>query len=641
MESPDSNFHKTIDRRQIEESRAKAVWTYCFLLASGWVLFAFYFLYRGYHEAVKYSIVVMLVFSAIYVLFRKTDTKNKATAVLITNTYLSVHCIGLFVNAVVYPAIQSSLLAIPIGMCIAYMLLGIRAATGWLVVSIIAYTSYALVSYGLSASLPPSEIFDDTLLKAGACIVVFLCLREFESFFNQRAKELVDLSQRLKDKSQELNVLATTDTLTGLPNRHQFNHAINGLVKDVINHNDTLALLVLDMNGFKQVNDTLGHRVGDEALVEIAARLQQSSNTQTLVARLGGDEFCVLFQGARSRRDIESFSRKLHSRLCEEYYLTNVSCSLGVSIGIACCPEDASTAEDLFTFADTAMFHAKENHYPYAFYEAKQTERIVEYCSLQERLSNALQQEEFYLDYQPQFDILTGKIIGAEALLRWRHDGKIISPGEFIPHLEGSRQIVIVTKWVLDAVCAQIQQWNDIGMNIKIAVNISAIDFHDPQFIETITSAINKYQIQADQLELEVTEGVFIENVEDVANKLNRLKQNHITISIDDFGTGYSSLAYIRRLPVDKLKIDREFIKNYPEGDEGTIASTVIFLAKKLGLTVLAEGVETESQLQFLQSNSCDQFQGFLASKPISASELQEIVARINGDNQSDHKMAG
>lgn len=621
------------NKQKLDESRARRVWQYFFLLWVGWVFFTLQFLICDYRDTFIVSLSIVIGFALIYWKFRSDDYSNRTTATCITYSYLGLHSVGIFTNSVLCPDLESGLLAIPVAMTVVLMLLGTRAAIPWLILSVLAFNVFPIVVHGFSASLPPSPIFQDTMLKAVAAIVLFACLRNFESFYLKRADDLVELSQNLQLKTQELQTLATTDALTGLPNRFQFNEQMKQQVNDALQRDSTLALLVLDMDGFKEVNDTLGHTVGDQALLEIASRLRNLLEPQASVARLGGDEFCVLLRDVSDREDVVSLSNQLHDLLSREYQLANVTCRLGTSIGIAFCPEDAQTPEDLLTFADTAMFHAKDNHQPFAIYDTEQTKRVVEYCSIQEKLSKALALDEFFLVYQPQIDLRSGHVVGAEALLRWRHDGEIVSPFTFIPHLESSRRITEVTRWILDTVSAQIGEWNEIGLRLKIAVNISAIDFHEPGFSDMVTSTIQRHQIDPRLLELEITEGVLIEDVNVVADRLNRLKDAGLTISIDDFGTGYSSLAYIRRLPIDKLKIDRAFVKGIPDIDDGTIASTIILLAKSLGLEVLAEGIETESQREYFQSNNCDQFQGYLASRPISAEMLQELVVENNAAN--------
>lgn len=611
------------------------VWRYLFLLASGWAQFALYFLFRGYQSATVVSCAVLSAFLIFYLCAKKINTKDRTNAIWIVNSYIGIHCVGIITISLANPSLESNLLAIPIGMIIVYMLLGIAAALAWLIVTLVTFALYPVLSYELWAVTAPAALFDDIVLKVGACIVLFLCLKEFEGFFGRRAKELFKLSQELEEKSVALNNIATIDALTGLPNRYSFNSILAKQVEECLAKKESLALLMLDMDRFKQVNDTLGHVVGDEALCTVAKRLQSLLEDGMYIARLGGDEFCILIRNPSGGEKIQEISLQIHKSLCEQYELSTASCQLGVSIGIAICPNDAKSTEELMAYADTAMFHAKDNLQPYAFYRSQQTERVIEYSALQDKLSQALKREEYFLVYQPQFDVDSGKVVGAEALLRWNHDGEIIPPFKFIPHLESSRQIINVTQWVLNTVCAQINQWNEIGFRTKIAVNISAVDFHESRFLNMVVGAVREHGIDANQLELEVTEGVFIDKPEEIAEKLRLLKQQGITISIDDFGTGYSSLAYIRELPLNKLKIDRAFIKNIPDEDDGIMAQTIVFLAKRLGLEVLAEGVETETQLQFLKENGCHFYQGFLSSKPILASEFQQLVQSSESENKA------
>ena len=618
-----------IDKQQLADHRARRVWKYFTVILVAWVIFSVQFALGGY-ETQWVSVFGISGLSLVYLIFHRLDCSSRSRATLVTNCYLGIHSFGVFAFALTDPALEACLLAIPVGMTIAFTLLGIRAAIPWLIVGVVAEAALAGITHGFPALLPFSPVFQGFTLKAGASLIFFLCFQQFETFYSGRAADLVKLSQSLQVKTEELQSLATTDALTGLPNRFQFTNQLKNSVSDALQNDSKLALLMLDMDGFKEINDTLGHSIGDEALVEIAARLKNALDPNIAVARLGGDEFCVLLPDVSSHQQVLEICNKLHDSLCQEYQLANVVCRLGTSIGVAFCPGDSQTPEDLLTFADTAMFHAKDNHQPYAIYETELTSQLVEYCSVQEKLTKALERDEFFLVYQPQLDLQSGEIVGAEALLRWRHDGEIIPPFEFIPHLESSRRITEVTRWILETACAQIKKWNEDGLRLKIAVNISAIDLHDPNFADAVTSAIERHQIEASQLELEITEGVLIEGVEAVTEEMTRLKQTGLTISIDDFGTGYSSLAYIRQLPIDKLKIDREFVKEIPDGDDGAIASTMILLAKSLGLGLVAEGIETEEQREFFRSRDCELFQGFLASRPVSAEMLKELIYKSN-----------
>ena len=272
------------------------------------------------------------------------------------------------------------------------------------------------------------------------------------------------------------------------------------------------------------------------------------------------------------------------------------------------------------------MYHAKKNKLNIAFYRPEMTKRLSENRVMNEKLSDALAADEFFLVYQPQVDTSTRKTIAAEALIRWRHEGQIIQPNRFIPLLENTGRVIQVSKWVLQEACRQQAQWKQAGLDIVVAVNVSALQFEDGGFIESVLEPLNEFGVSPSKLELEITEGVLIENVEQVIKKLIQLKSLGCRISIDDFGTGYSSLAYLRQFPLDKLKIDRAFVREIPDTDDGVIASSIITLAESLGLEVIAEGVETIEQLKFLQEQGCNQHQGFYFSRPVGPDEIVRIA---------------
>ena len=310
--------------------------------------------------------------------------------------------------------------------------------------------------------------------------------------------------------------------------------------------------------------------------------------------------------------------------LARRYAVAESEFALGVSVGYALCPDHTETDNELLAFADTAMFHAKEHRLGHACYEAEMTNHLVEYRKTQEHLSRPLERNEFFLLYQPQVDVQTEEVTGVEALLRWRHDGELIAPQRFVQLLEESREIIPVGKWIVHEACRQLAEWTSAGYDIKVSVNISTVQFKDEEFCQSIVDSIEEWRVDPGKLDLEVTEGLLIDDIEQAVRRLKIIKKMGVSISIDDFGTGYSSFAYLRQLPLDRLKIDRAFIKDIPEADDGQIASTVIVLAKALGLKVLAEGVETADQLAFLKERDCDEYQGFYLSRPVSAAQVVE-----------------
>ncbi len=362
--------------------------------------------------------------------------------------------------------------------------------------------------------------------------------------------------------------------------------------------------------------------------MEIASRLSTAFADRSDVARLGGDEFCLIYPQLRDRDQAESIAADICKLLTRRYAVDEAEFALGVSVGYALCPDDAATDNELLAFADTAMFHAKEHRLGHTCYEAEMTSRLVEYRKTQEHLLHALDGNEFFLLYQPQVDVQSEEVTGVEALLRWRHDGEVIPPQRFVQLLEESGQIIPVGRWIVHEACRQLAEWTGAGYDVKMSVNVGAVQFKDDDFCRSVADSIDQWGVDPRKLDLEVTEGLLIDNIEQAVTRLNILKEMGVSVSIDDFGTGYSSFAYLRQLPLDRLKIDRAFIKDIPEADDGQIASTVIILAKVLGLKVLAEGVETAAQLAFLKERDCDEYQGFYLSRPVAAARVVEFFSR-------------
>jgi len=343
------------------------------------------------------------------------------------------------------------------------------------------------------------------------------------------------------------------------------------------------------------------------------------------VARLGGDEFCIIYPNVREESEADLIAKSVCTVLTQRYHLTDDNFQLGTSVGYSLFPAHATSDMELLAFADTAMFHAKENQLGFSIYQREMTERLVEYRTVQEKLSRALEKDEFFLVYQPQVDLESGEVFGVEALLRWRHNAEVIPPFRFIHILEKNREIVPVSKWIIREACRQLAAWNSEGYDIEISINVSAVQFADPDFYDSIAEPIREFDVDASKLDFEITEGLLIEDVKSTTFKLRQLKMLGASISVDDFGTGYSSLAYLRQFPIDRLKIDRAFIKDIPETDDGVIASSIIVLAKSLDLKVIAEGVETEDHLRFLKSHDCGQYQGFYLSPPVSPEEVRQF----------------
>ena len=546
----------------------------------------------------------------------------------IANLYLICSAIGLFFIAVSDIRLEPILFFFPISIILCSYLFGIRQAAYWYVISIFSFLAYNGYVYGFGGTV--TNHLDQLTILLSVATCTFFCCQQAEASYRSQTKRMVDFSSALRKRSEELELLATTDSLTGLTNRYQFQNILNGLV-DVATEDNKIALFLIDMDGFKEINDTLGHVTGDEVLVEIGKRLSAKMSLNLTVARLGGDEFCVLCSGITQSADAENIAKDLVRTLTARYVLNEVEVTLGTSVGYAIWPDHAQSSKHFLSFADTAMYHAKQNNQNVACYRPEMTDRLSTSRIMNQKLADALEYNEFYLVYQPQYDTSTDKVVGAEALLRWSFDGEDISPAKFVPLLENRGRIIPVGKWVIRQACQQQARWKQQGLDIVVSVNISALQFADEGFVESLVSPMREFGVTPEKIEVEITEGILIENVDQVIQKLKQLKQLGIRISIDDFGTGYSSLAYLRQLPLDKLKIDRAFVKGIPDADDGVIASSIVMLSDLLNLEVIAEGVETIEQIDFLKNHGCSQFQGYFYSKPI----LPENVVAFANSSQS------
>lgn len=608
-----------LEKSNVEELRAERVWRLMRVSALTWVFFACFLGWRGFGLGSTICAIEVVAFASTFALYRNHKSYRR-----VMNLNLGFTGIGLVCLSLSDPSLRCTMLFFPISILVASQLLGIRAAFQWLIVNIAATTIFYCTAFGLAAVW--NLMLDELILVYGVAICVFFCCEQGEAFYLERTRDLTDLSDRLRIKGKRLKKLATTDSLTGLVNRHQFREELNRCLAESVESNRKMALLVIDMDGFKEINDTLGHPVGDQALIEVANRLRRDFGERAVVSRLGGDEFCVIFPEVESCDEVHDLARFAWDSLTERYLFGEYDFPLGTSVGTAICPDDTVVADDLLAFADTAMFVAKENQIGFSAYAPNMTERLVEYRTMQEKLSTALERDEFFLVYQPQVCLASGSIMGVEALLRWRSDGEVISPLKFIPFLEKSREIVPVGRWIIRESCRQLREWQDEGFDIEVSINVSSVQFNDEDFNESIEQSVKEFGIDASKLDFELTESLLIEDVDQAVERLSEIKALGASISIDDFGTGYSSLAYLRQFPLDRLKIDRAFVKDIPDGDDGVIAKSIIALSKAIGLKVLAEGVETEEQLKFLKSFDCDEYQGYLFSRPVTP---DEITARL------------
>ncbi len=609
-----------VDSTSAEELRAQRVWRLVIVLWLTWIFFTCFLWYRGFQMATRVCFADSLLHLVILWTYR--NHKNYA---LIMNLNLVASAFGLFFVSVSDPAMARTMLFFPVSILVASQLLGVRAAFGWLIVNFVAFVAFFFTMYGVHDTVATSR-FDELVLILGVAVCVFFCCQQGEEYYQERTKNLIDLSQSLQRKSDTLHELATTDALTGLINRFQFKEKLKEAARHASNESERMALFLVDMDGFKEINDTLGHPVGDNALIEIASRLNSKFGDRSDVARLGGDEFCIIYPNITDADHASTLARDICEFLTQRYVLDEAEFPLGASVGFSLCPDHTESDQELLSYADTAMFYAKDNRLGYACYSSDMTDRLIEYRTMQAHLSLALELKEFFLVYQPQVDLRTGKVIAVEVLLRWRHNGEVIPPYRFIHLLEQSREIIPVSKWIVREACRQLATWTDAGYDIGMSINVSTVQFNDEDFCRDVADSIKEFGVDPTKLDCEITEGLLIDDVEQAAAKLHQIKDMGVSISIDDFGTGYSSLAYLRQFPLDRLKIDRAFIKDIPDSDDGLIAASIIVLSKALGLKVLAEGVETDAHIEFLKAYDCDEYQGYYLSRPVAA---EEVVAHF------------
>jgi len=441
----------------------------------------------------------------------------------------------------------------------------------------------------------------------------------------------VDITD-LKEANRKMQHLALFDSLTGLANRRLFIDRLHQSILNARRHNTITALFFLDLDQFKRINDTLGHHAGDQLLLIIAERLTSCVRGQDTVARLGGDEFTILLNNVTDTDKIASIATNILTRLKEPVRLGKHEVIVSTSIGITLAPTDSHCSETLMKNADLALYMAKDNGRDgYYFFTEDLNIRANKLLETENELRDAIKNEEFHLHYQPQVNLKTGEITSVEALIRWEHPTKgDIPPSEFISIAEETGLIVQIGEWVLRNACMEIKRLEEItGKDLRVAVNLSPRQFDDPKLITIVSNALEDSGLCPENLEIEVTEGMLMNDINVVIDQLTNIKSTGSTITIDDFGSGYSSFSYLKSLPVDILKIDQSFVYDIPEDlDAMEIASAVIAVAHKLNLKVVAEGVENIDQRDFLVINKCDFAQGYFFSKPISILQLQNLFTR-------------
>ncbi|MBK0007524.1 MULTISPECIES: bifunctional diguanylate cyclase/phosphodiesterase [Priestia] len=435
-----------------------------------------------------------------------------------------------------------------------------------------------------------------------------------------------------KKAQESLQYMAFHDMLTDLPNRSMFSNIVEKSIDSAAASGKKLHFLFLDLDRFKQVNDTLGHHAGDQLMLQVVDRMKSCLRNQDVLSRFGGDEFLVLLHD-RTDEEVKKICQSLNDCLSTPFVVLSRDVYLGVSIGVSLFPKDGSSLEVLVRHADLAMYEVKKqgrNHY--LFYQKQMQVHTTRRMRIEDGLRKAFELGEMELHYQPKVNIQSGHIVGVEALIRWTHaEMGVISPAEFIPIAEETGVIVTLTKWVLKKACHQNKYWQLQGLPpLKMSVNISSVDFGTTDFVDYVLDVLREVELEPRYLELEITESVTMKHVEQTIEKLQILKDAGVFISIDDFGSGYSSFSYIQKLPIHTLKIDRSFIKDLdPNTTEVSIVRAIITLAKSLQLSVVAEGVEEVEQVELLHKEKCDEVQGYYFSKPISAEEFYEKFHKI------------
>lgn len=447
------------------------------------------------------------------------------------------------------------------------------------------------------------------------------------------------ISREITDQKvaeEHIHHMARHDSLTGLPNRLLFSNLLDAALKTAERYKRTFAVMFIDLDRFKFINDTLGHEAGDTLLKEITARFKQALRGSDVIARLGGDEFVVLVQEVPDREHAAIVARKLLSAAIKPIELMGQECRVTASVGISLFPGDGQDEQTLMKNADSAMYHAKEEgKNNFQFYSSEISTQTLERLTLESNLRRALERQELSLAYQAKVDLKSGHITGVEALLRWHNaDMGMVSPAKFIPVAEETGLIVHIGRWVLKTACLQNVAWQQQGLPpINMAVNLSVRQFADEGLLDDVTAILQETGMDPKLLELEITEGMIVHNVDRAIKLLTAIKKLGVRLAIDDFGTGYSSLGQLKNFPIDTLKVDRSFIRDLAtDSEDKAITSAIIAMGKTLSLTVVAEGVETAEQQTFLREQACDEMQGYYFSKPVAPEEFEALLRKGSND---------
>ena len=474
------------------------------------------------------------------------------------------------------------------------------------------------------------------MVTAAALGCAVLSIAQVIAIFSDTLRERSARNAReLEEVHARLQYLAAHDSLTGLPNRLRFKDRLTKAIADTERHGRAIAIAVFDLDHFSAINHSLGHGVGDWLLTEVARRVTGVISNSTTLARLDGDEFAILIDNVAARLEAQTVATAILTAFKEPLRVNGIEVSLRSTIGLSVWPDDGRRCDDLLDHAEVAMAIAKERGGGQALYfEAAMTHSLQERLALENDLRRALAAEEFELYYQPEISAKTGKIAAAEALLRWRHPTKgLLAPSSFITLAEETGLMIPLGEWVLREACRQARAWQlELGCTFPVAVNLSATQFRHQNFLQIIHSALTDAGLDARALEIELTESALMTNPEESAGVLKQLRRMGVSVAIDDFGTGYSSLSYLRRFPIDKLKIDRSFIRDLTiSRTDESIVRAIVSLARSVGLKVVAEGIESAEQLEFVTRLECDQWQGYHCCTPQPAARFEAMLEDRNG----------
>ncbi|MDQ0429498.1 diguanylate cyclase (GGDEF)-like protein [Planomicrobium stackebrandtii] len=452
-----------------------------------------------------------------------------------------------------------------------------------------------------------------------------------EHKIEQRTEEITSKNHQLEKAVQQMKHMAYHDVLSGLPNRRLFLEKLETSIFEAAQSSKKVAVVFIDLDRFKNVNDTFGHEFGDLLLRRFSQKISENLRSNDVISRQGGDEFTLILNDIQTENDIVPMIHRLQSALSMPLTVNEQELHISMSIGISVFPKDGDTTEELLKHADSAMYRAKENgKNSYQFFTDEMAFTSSRKIALENDLRRAITYDEFILHYQPQVQTSTGEIIGMEALIRWQKAaGDVISPGEFIPLAEETRLILPMGEWVLYTACRQAKEWHDAGFSqLKLAVNLSPLQFAQDDLLYTIEQALEQTGFPASSLELEITESVAVDDAEKAIFRMQALRQLGVQIAIDDFGTGYSSLSYLKRFPLNNLKIAQPFVQDMAANlDDKALVEAMIFIAHSLDMSVIAEGVETEEQLALLKELDCDEIQGYFYSKPLTAEKFTALLA--------------